>query len=148
MPGSRVQGWSRDLARALPTEQQSFPHRYSPELEINTVAITGLILEAITASKTDLMGCIDYLVSQCNLIRHDLDNIRGRLTTVEGCISKVEDASHSQGSQLSKLRDMVRSLQHHTEDRQRRNNVRVMGLQKEPHRSCLLNSFFKNLAFP
>lgn len=42
----------------------------------------------------------------------------------------MEDASHSQGSQ-SEFRDMVRSLQHRADDakdRQRRNNVRVVGL--------------------
>lgn len=45
----------------------------------------------------------------------------------------VEDASHSQGLQLSELQELVRSLLHRAddaEDRQRRNNVRVVGLSE------------------
>lgn len=43
----------------------------------------------------------------------------------------MEDVSHSQGNQLSELQAMVKSLQSRAddaEDRQRRNNVRVVGL--------------------
>lgn len=71
-----------------------------PSQELDTAAITGPILEAIAASKSKLMGRIDLLASECNLIRHDLDKIRGRLTTAEDRISEVKDASHAQGSQL------------------------------------------------
>lgn len=98
---------------------------------MDTAPINKLILEAIAASKAELMGCIDYLASECNLIRHNLDKIRGRLTTVKDRNSEVEDVEHSQGYQLSEIWDMARSLQHRAddaEDRQRRNNMRVMGL--------------------
>lgn len=74
------------------------------------------------------MVSIDHLATECTLIRHDLDKIRGRLTTAEDRISEVEDVSHLQGSQLAELKEMVRSLQHRAddaEDKQRRNNVRV-----------------------
>lgn len=122
-----------------------------PELEVDTAAITGPILEAIAASKTQLMGRIDCLASECNLIRHDLDKIRGRLTTAEDRISEVEDDAHFQGSQLSDLQDMVRSLQHRADNannRQRRNNVRVVGRPEgaEGTKPVLFaKQFFKNL---
>lgn len=46
-------------------------------------------------------------------------------------VSDVEDFSHTQGAHLSELCDQVRALQRRAddaEDRQRRNNVRVVGL--------------------
>lgn len=76
------------------------------------MAITKPIMKAITVSKAELMGRIDYLASECNLIRHDLDKIRGRLTMAEDHISEMEDVSHSQGFQLSELRDMQQGSVH------------------------------------
>lgn len=113
------------------------------EIEVDTAAITDQILEAIAAPKMELMSC--------NLIQHDLDKIRGRLTTAENCISEVEDASHTQGSQLAELKDIVRSLHHRAddaEDRQQRNNVRVVGLPEGAEGSAPSNfaeQFFKSL---
>lgn len=105
----------------------------APDLNpvMDTEAITRPILKGISASKAELMGRIDHLSSECNLIRHDLDKIRGRLTTVETRVSDIEDTSHDHGAQLAELRDQVRALQHKAidaEDRQRRNNIRVVGL--------------------
>lgn len=80
-----------------------------------------------------LMGCINHLLSECTLISHDLDKLRGQLTTVEVIISYVEDTSHTHGAHLLEFRDLVRSLQHRAddvEDRQRRNNIKVMGLRE------------------
>lgn len=98
---------------------------------VDTEAITRPILEAISASKAELMGRIDHLSSECNLIRHDLDKIRGRLSAVETRVSDIEDTSRDHGAQLAELRDKVRSLQHKVtdaEDRHRRNNIEVVGL--------------------
>lgn len=77
------------------------------------------------------MGRIDHLSSECSLIRHDLDKIQGRLTTVEDRVSEVEDSSHTQGTQIAELCDRVHSLQRradNAEDRQRREKIRVLGL--------------------
>lgn len=121
------------------------------EIEVDTAAITGPILEAIAASKSELMGRIDLLASECNLIRHDLDKIRGRLTTAEDRISEVEDTSHTQGSQLAELKGMVDALQRRAddaEDRQRRNNVRVVGLPEGAEgtvTTTFAEQFFKSL---
>lgn len=72
-----------------------------PKIEVDTEAITRPILEAIGASKSEIVGLIDYLASECNLIRHDLEKIRGRLNTAEDRIPEVQDVSHTQGSQLA-----------------------------------------------
>lgn len=138
--------------RESPTRKApEIPAMPSQEIEVDTDAITGPILEAIAASKTELVSRIDCLASECNLIRHDLDKIRGRLTTAEDRISEVEDASHTQGSQLNELKDMVRALQRRAddaEDRQRRNNVRVVGLPEGVEGSTpstFAEQFFKSL---
>lgn len=72
----------------------------APDLNpaVDAEAITRPILEAISTSKAELMGRIDHLSSECNLIRHDLDKIRGRLTTVETRVSDVEDTSQDHGA--------------------------------------------------
>lgn len=109
---------------AVKMAQQSSPASGSPddsshpsqEIEVDTAAITGPILEAIAASKYELMRRIDLLASECDLVRHDLDKIRGRLNTAEDRISEVEDVSHAHGSQLEELKGIVRSLQHRADD--------------------------------
>lgn len=58
-------------------------------LAVDTEAKTRPILEAINASKYELMGRIHHLSSECTLIRHDLDKIRGRLIIVEARVSAV-----------------------------------------------------------
>lgn len=102
-----------------------------PVMAVDAEAITGPILEAINASKAELMGRIDHLSSECTLIRHDLDKIRSRLTTVETRVSEVEDVSHVHDGRITELREQVQALQRRAddaEDRQRRNNIRVVGL--------------------
>lgn len=102
-----------------------------PVTAMDPEAITRPILEAINANKAELMGHTDHLSAECTLIRHDLDKIRRHLSTVEMRVSEVKDTSHTQGAHLSELRDLVRSLQHradNAEDRQRRNNIWVVGL--------------------
>lgn len=89
--------------------------------------------------------------TECTLIRHDLDKIRGRLTTAEDRIPEVEDATHSKGTQLSELQDLVRALQNRADDvegRQLRNNVWLVGLPEgvEGVKSVIFaEKFFKQL---
>lgn len=138
--------------RGSASAQQSEDISLSPaEIDLDTEAITNPIIEAIAASKSELMGRIDLLASECNLIRHDLDKIRGRLTTAEDRISEMEDTSHSQGSQLMELKEMVGTLQcraDDSEDHQRRNNVRVVGLPEGAEgtdATAFAEQFFKSL---
>lgn len=106
--------------------------------EADTGVFTKPILDAIDVCKVALMVRIDHLVSERTLNRHDLDKIRSRLTTAQGCISDVEDSSTSHTAQLSELQDLVRTLQHRADDaekRQRRNIVLVVGLAEGGRRS-------------
>lgn len=63
----------------------------------------------------------------------------------------MEDATHSHGTQLPELQDMVRALQHRAEDaedRQRRNNIRVVGLPEGTegsHPVTFAENLFKQL---
>lgn len=121
------------MAQTGGSEEASVEQETAEEqlMAVDTDAITRPILEAINTNKSELMGRIDHLPSECMLIRHDLGKIRGRLTTVEDRVSGVEDTSHTQGIHLAELRDLVKSLQHRAddaEDRQRRNNIRVVSL--------------------
>lgn len=123
----------------------------SPDPEITQDAITRPILAAIDASKAAVMVSIEHLTTECTLIRHDLDKIRGRITEAEDRISVVEDTSQTQGNQLVELQAMVKSLQsraEEAEDRQRRNNVRVVGLPEGAEGSqtaAFAELFFKRL---
>lgn len=119
--------------------------------EADATAITKPILGAIDASKVALMVRINHLASECMLIRHDLDKMRGRMSTEKGSISDVEDPTTYHTAQLTDLQDMVRALQNRaddTEDQQRRNNVRVVGLPEgaEGAKSTVFSEqFFKQL---
>lgn len=65
------------------------------------------------------------------LTTHELDKIRGQLSETEDCIDSVEDLQGSHTAQLSDLQSLVQSLMRKMEDvenRQRRNNIRVVGL--------------------
>lgn len=123
----------------------------SPEQENAQEVITRPILEAIDASKVTVLVSIDHLTTECTLIRHELDNIRGRHTVAEDRISEGGDVSHSQDTQLSELQDMVKMLQNRAddaEDRQRRNNVRVVELPegaKGTQPTTFAEQFFKQL---
>lgn len=70
------------------------------------------------------------------------------MSTAEGHIPDVEDSTTSHAAQLSELQDMVRALQHReddTEDRQRRHNVRVVGLPEGSKITAFAQRFFKQL---
>lgn len=94
---------------------------------------------------------VEHLASEFTLIRHDLDKIRGRLFEAEGRISTVEDQQGSHSSQITELQSLVNTLFHKvddTENRQRRNNIRVVGLPEgeEGSRPAIFaESLFKNL---
>lgn len=125
----RAKSAAGKMAQAKETGGEASENALAKSVDIE--AITRPILEAIGASKAELMGRIDHLSSECNLIRHDLDKFRGRMTTVETRVSEIEDASHDHGAQIAELRDQVRSLQNKAidaEDRQGRNNIHVVGL--------------------
>lgn len=102
-------------------------------LEIAPEAITKPILAAIEGFKSMMMVRIDHLASECTLIRHDFDKMRGRITEAEDWISTVEDQQGSHTAQIAELQSLVSSLMHKmhdTENMQRQNNIRVVGLME------------------
>lgn len=74
------------------------------------------VSRAIEGFKAILMVQIDHLSSECTLICHDLDKIRGRLTEAKGRIGTVEEQQGSQASQIVDLQLLVRSLVHNVDD--------------------------------
>lgn len=97
-------------------------------LNKDQAAMTKPIIDAIEGCK----------VSKGTLVRHDLDQIRERLTESEDHIGTVEDTRGSHIAQCPDLQSQVSSLVSKVEDaenRQRLNNVRVLGLSEGAERS-------------
>lgn len=87
---------------------------------------TAVILAAIEQSKTSMLVRIDRLAEECNLIRNDLDKIRGRLTESESRISATEDLTATHTNTIADLQRTVHLLVAKSDDaenRARRNNV-------------------------
>lgn len=92
---------------------------------------TAIILAAIEASRSSLMGHIDSLALECSLIRNDLAKFWGQMVEAESRISDVEDAVTTSACTIADLQRVVKMLTDHSEDvknKLRRNNVRVVGL--------------------
>lgn len=89
------------------------------------------ILEAIKACKDTLTVKIDYLATDISLIRHDMDKFRSRVAEAEERISQLEDSTRADSRELHALQAQVKALQEKsvdTENRLRRNNIRILGL--------------------
>lgn len=112
---------------------------------------TATILDAIERSRTSLLVRIDHLAEECNLIRNDLDKIRGRMTETESRVSATEDLTATHATSIAELQRTVQSLVAKSDDaenRLRRNNVRVLGLpegEEGDHPAVFAEEFFKNL---
>lgn len=138
------------MAMASPAEDADAP--LLPALvEATPEAITKPILATIEGFKSMLMLKVEHLASECTLIRHDLDKIKRRLSEAEGCINTVEDQQSSHSSQITELQSLVNTLVHKVDDaenRQRQNNIRVVGLPEgeEGSRPAIFaESLFKNV---
>lgn len=106
LPEHSVKGEGRSrspLAMASPVAEIEAP--LSPELvKATPEAITQPILAAIEDFKSILMVRVEHLASECTLIRHDLDKMKGRLTEAEGQISNVgtsRDPTHHRSQNCS-----------------------------------------------
>lgn len=100
---------------------------------------TAMILAAIEQSKTSLVR-IDNLAEECNLIRNDLDKIRGRLTEMETRVSATEDLTAIHVASIAELQRTVQTFVAKLDDAENRlgcNNVRFLGLPGGRRRSSL-----------
>lgn len=127
---------TRGPASTMPVSKQ-------PPTEIetgDTVHSSGAaILAAIAECKTALTSKIDFVATDVSLIRQDLDKFRMRITEVEDRISGVEDQVRSDSRDLKALQLQVCALQNRaidTENRLRRNNIRIIGLPERAEGSC------------
>lgn len=92
----KKQAWRMAFTAAAAQESGSEDSpSVSPDPETTQDVITRPILAAIDASKVAVMVSIEHLTTECTLIRHDLDKMRGRITEAEDRISVVEDTSLS-----------------------------------------------------
>lgn len=120
----------------------------SPSPPLPQASDTTAILAAIEQSRASVMNRIDYLATECTLIRADLDKIRGRLTETEDRISATEDITSQHAGSLLTLQRTVQALVARADDaenRMRRNNVRVLGLPEGDHPAEFAEVFFKSL---
>lgn len=109
---------------------------------------TAIILQAIEQSRSSLLVRIDHLTEECNLIRNDLDKIRGRLEETKSRISVTEDTTLQHSKILWSLQQTIRMLvakSDNAENRMRRNNVRVLGLPECDHPAEFAEAFFQEL---
>lgn len=89
------------------------------------------LMQAIATCQTTLTGKIDSLHMDMGLIRKDMDKFRHRLTETEHRIGAAEDTLHDHTATLHTLKTKVKALELRAEDaenRNRRNNLRVVGL--------------------
>lgn len=77
---------------------------------------------------------IDHLASDISLVRHDMDKFRSRFAEAESRISQLEDDTRADSRNLRALQLQVKALQEKsvdTENRMRRNNLRIIGLPEK-----------------
>lgn len=87
--------------------------------------------KAVLQAITTLTGKVDHIQANVEFIRKDFDTFHGRITEVEQRVSQEEDTVHDHGADIHALKARVKTLESHAEDaenRNRRNNLRILGL--------------------
>lgn len=89
------------------------------------------LLVAINGCKMALTEKIDIVYIELGRIRRDIDAFSGRVTEVEHRVSAAEDVHREHATDLHSLNIRVKHLESRAEDaenRNRRNNLRIIGL--------------------
>lgn len=89
------------------------------------------LMQAITNCQTTLTGKIEQVQLDISLIRRDMDTFRTRLTEAERRVGDAEDVLQDHTVSLRTLQTKIKSLETRAEDaenRNRRNNLRIVGL--------------------
>lgn len=92
------------------------------------------IMEAIRAWKDTLMVKINHMATEIGLIHHNMDKFRSRVSEAEERSSHLEESTRTDSRELHALQMQVKALQdkaNDTENRLRRNNIRVLGLPEK-----------------
>lgn len=89
------------------------------------------LMQAIATCQTTLTGKIECMQLDISLIRRDIDCFCSRLTETERRVGEAEDTLQIHGVSLHTLQTKMKTLEAHAEDaenRNRRNNLRIVGL--------------------
>lgn len=89
------------------------------------------LMQAITGCQTTLTTKIEQMQSEMGLIRRDMDKYRDRLTEAERRVGDTVDTIREHGASLRILQVKMKMLESRAEDqenRNRRNNLRLVGL--------------------
>lgn len=89
------------------------------------------LMQAITGCQTTLTTKIEQIQSEMGLIRRDMDKYRDRLTEAERRVGENEDEIRDHGASIRILQVKMKTLELRAEDqenRNRRNNLRLVGL--------------------
>lgn len=87
--------------------------------------------QAISGCQTMLTAKIDQMQAEMGLIRHDMDKYWDRLSEAERRVSDMEDVVRDLVASLRTLQLKMKTLELRVEDqenRNRRNNLRLVGL--------------------
>lgn len=88
-------------------------------------------MAAIASCQATLTNKIEAVQFDVGLIRQDLDKIRARVSVVEQRVGQAVDTITEQNTSIRTLQSKVRALEYKMDDaenRNRRNNLRIMGL--------------------
>lgn len=89
------------------------------------------LMQAITNCQSTLTGKIEQMQLDISLIRRDMDTFRNRLSEAERRVGDAEDVLQDHTVSLRTLQTKIKALETRAEDaenRNRRNNLRIVGL--------------------
>lgn len=115
--------------------------------------VSTQLLEAIQQCTTSLTGKIEEVKIDVGLLRHDLQNLRGRVREVEDRVSHLEDTTVPVTAKVSDLEKVAESWVQRADDlenRLRRNNLRILGFPEraEGQNSCAFMEQWLKDTFP
>lgn len=131
-----------------------------PESVLTEQSNFATLMQAITGCQSSLSSLttkIDTVQLEIDLIRQDFEKVRQRVTEVERQVGDMEDMVRDHSASLHTLQVQVKHLESRAEDvedRNRRNNLRIIGLSEgskgsnpSDYTERLLRSLFSRAAF-
>lgn len=124
---------ARDTRAAVRLNMASQTEHTEPCAETSQLATDQFqaLMQAITGCQTTLTTKIEQMQSEMGLIRRDMDKYRDRLTEAERRVGDNEDVIRDHSASIRTLQVKMKTLESRAEDqenRNRRNNLRLVGL--------------------
>lgn len=117
-------------ARALAKSNMASQTDQADPSALGTEQFSAL-MQAITGCQTTLTAKIEQIQMEMGLVRRDMDKFRDRLSESERRIGDTEDILREHGASLRTLQLKMKAVETRAEDqenRNRRNNLRMVGL--------------------